>query len=196
MARTDKGFIYIWALYSIAIFGIVSAGIGHVWQTKVQREKERELLFVGEQFRKAIMSYYNDAANGPQQYPESLQDLLIDRRSSTPKRHLRKIFLDPMTNSYEWGLIKESVSEQAAGINLMDGTRIIGVYSRSKKVPIKVKNFPDNYAAFTKAESYQDWQFFYVGVIEDNQSSQSQSDSPSSKSLFSSGTTSLSTQAK
>jgi len=120
-------------------------------------------LFVGEQFQQAIMSYYNNATGGLKQYPESLEDLLMDSRSSTSKRHLRKIFLDPMTNSYDWGLVKEPISEQTTRVNFMDSDGIIGVYSRSKKVPIKMKNFPDEYADFSKAESYQDWQFtFYV----------------------------------
>jgi len=187
MVRTDKGFIYIWALFSVAIFGIALAGAGQIWQTKAQREKERELLFVGEQFQKAIMSYYNDASTGLKQYPESLQDLLIDTRSSTPKRHLRKIFLDPMTNSYEWGLVKESDSEQVEkesdskqvekepnseqadkSIFISKDPKIIGVYSRSKKVPIKVQNFSEDFSDFSKADSYQDWKFIFL--VRDNSS--------------------------
>lgn len=179
MVRTDKGFIYIWALFSVAIFGIALAGAGQIWQTKAQREKERELLFVGEQFQKAIMSYYNDASTGLKQYPESLQDLLIDTRSSTPKRHLRKIFLDPMTNSYEWGLVKEEpVSEQVEkepdseqadkSMFISKDPKIIGVYSRSKKVPIKVQNFSENFSDFSKADSYQDWKFIFL--VRDNSS--------------------------
>lgn len=163
MMRLEKGFIYIWMLFAVTLLGMVMAGIGQVWQTKSQREKELELLFVGEQFQQAITSYYNNVTGGLKQYPESLEDLLMDSRSSTPKRHLRKIFLDPMTNSYEWGLVKEPISEQTTGVNFMDSDGIIGVYSRSKKVPIKMKNFPDEHADFSKAESYQDWQFtFYV----------------------------------
>ena len=165
MLRLEKGFVYIWALFSVALLGVVMAGIGEVWQTKAQREKEQELLFVGEQFRKAIMSYYNNATGGPKQYPESLEDLLLDDRSSTSKRHLRKIFLDPMTNSYKWGLVTEPTPKQTTGINFIDDAGIIGVYSHSKKIPIRVKNFPDGYADFSKAESYQDWKFvFYTKV--------------------------------
>ena len=180
MVRTDKGFIYIWALFSVAIFGIALAGAGQIWQTKSQREKERELLFVGEQFKKAIMSYYNDASSGLKQYPESLQDLLLDSRSSTPKRHLRKIFLDPMTNSYEWGLVKEfdselaekeSDSEQVGKSTFISkDPKIIGVYSRSKKVPIKIQNFSEEFSDFSKADSYQDWRFVFYqqqGAVKD-----------------------------
>ena len=185
MTRTDKGFIYIWALFSVALLGLVLAGVGQVWQTKAQREKEKELLFAGDQFRKAITSYYNSAGDGMQQLPKSLEDLLLDRRSSVPKRHLRRIFPDPMTNSYEWGLVKDSAlkdpasedpaSEQAedSGFLSKKETRITGIYSLSKKIPLKRKNFPKDYSDFSKANSYQDWKFIYSP-----QDTSSQSESP------------------
>ena len=60
MDNTEKGFILLWALFAVALAGIVLAGTGQVWQATSQREKEKELLFVGDQFRQAFMSYYND----------------------------------------------------------------------------------------------------------------------------------------
>jgi len=105
MARAENGFVYLWALFAVALAGIVMAGVGQIWQVKAQREKEAQLLYVGEEFRKAIMSYYN---TGTRQFPESLEDLLQDKRSPNIKRHLRKIYLDPVTNTAEWGLIEES----------------------------------------------------------------------------------------
>lgn len=184
MAYTDKkfisikGFIYIWALFYVAIFGIVLAGTGLVWQTKVQREKEQELLFVGEQFRKAIMSYYRGSEGSQQKYPQSLQDLLLDTRSFAPKRHLRKIFLDPITKTYEWGLIKEPVSEKATeSFTFMNNPGIIGVYSKSKKVPVKTNNFPESFSDFSKADSYRDWKFIFH-VLEDSDQSPNNSGQP------------------
>lgn len=105
MARAENGFVYLWALFAVALAGIVMAGTGQVWQVKAQREKEAQLLYVGEEFRKAIMSYYN---TGTRQFPESLEDLLQDKRSPNIKRHLRRIYLDPVTNTAEWGIIEES----------------------------------------------------------------------------------------
>tara|TARA_R110002073_G_scaffold71694_4_gene175792 strand:- start:2180 stop:2851 length:672 start_codon:yes stop_codon:yes gene_type:complete len=193
--RLEKGFIYIWALFAVALAGVLMAGIGQVWQIQTQREKEKELLFVGTQFRKAFMSYYNGATGGVKQYPESLEDLLLDNRSPIPKRHLRKIFIDPMTNSYEWGLIAEPIPEQDSGIAASPKTGIIGVHSRSKEIPIKSENFPGDYEAFAEAETYQDWQFAYVqggGGSQSTQSQQSQPNPSSSESPFSSQSSSQS----
>lgn len=114
MLQLENGFVYLWALFAVALAGIVMAGTGQVWQAKSQREKEAELLYVGEEFRKAIMSYYN---TGPKQYPESLEDLLQDKRTPAIKRHLRKIYTDPITNTTEWGIVDESSPGNNAASN-------------------------------------------------------------------------------
>jgi len=180
----QKGVVYLWALFAVTVAGVVMAGTGQVWQAHIQREKEKELLFIGEQFRKAIMSYYNNPLTGIRQYPEKLDDLLEDKRGAVPIRHLRKIFIDPMTLTDEWGLVIEEVPQQpqrqpsqqnnpasAAGlIGANTGSSvsqavpmkgIAGVYSLSEQKPRKKDNFPDQYASFKEAETYQDWQFLF-----------------------------------
>ena len=146
--REEQGYIYIWMLFAVMLAGVMLAAAGLVWQTEARREKEQELLFVGDQFRRAIESYYNDSqttGGGAGRYPESLKQLLKDERSPVVKRHLRKIYYDPMTGSHNWGLIRQE-----------DGG-IIGIYSFSTEVPIKRTGFPADYAAFENAESYQSW---------------------------------------
>lgn len=101
--RLENGFVYLWALFTVVLAGIAIAGAGQMWQVKSQRDKEAELMFIGEEFRKAIMSYHNTT----KQYPSSLEELLKDSRSPNIKRHIRKIYVDPMTNTTEWGLVDE-----------------------------------------------------------------------------------------
>lgn len=133
----------------IAISGIALAAAGLVWHTEVKREKERQLLFVGEEFRQAIVSYYDNSPQGARQFPLKLEDLLRDQRFPVIKRHLRRIYQDPMTGTRDWGLMRE-------------GGRIVGIYSQSQAVPLKTAGFSEEQEAFAKAESYRDWQFVYV----------------------------------
>jgi hypothetical protein len=109
------------------------------------REKERELLYVGEQYRKAIELYY---AQG-KQYPRELTQLLRDQRVPGVRRYLRKLYRDPMTAKGEWGLIKTP-----------DGG-IAGVYSLSEETPFKQANFKKSEATFTGKAKYSDWKFAY-----------------------------------
>lgn len=142
----SKGFTYIGLLALIAISGIAMAGVAILWHQESQREREKELLFVGDAYRKAIISYYESSPNQPKQYPLKLDDMLLDKRFPVIKRHLRKLYIDPMTQKKDWGLI------------LQQG-RIIGVYSKLKIQPLKRAGFDSNYALFAEATDYQGWKF-------------------------------------
>jgi hypothetical protein len=135
-------------MFTVAITGVLLAGAGQLWRTEAQREKEKELMFIGEQFRLAIGSYYESSPGVPKRYPPSLEKLLLDDRFPTVKRHLRKIFLDPMTGTRGWGLI------------MQPGIGITGVHSLSAQAPLKRANFHERYA-FGEAKSYKDWKFAY-----------------------------------
>ena len=52
----ERGFTYLWVMFTVAITGVLLAGAGQLWRTETQREKEKELMFIGEQFRLAIGS--------------------------------------------------------------------------------------------------------------------------------------------
>ncbi len=147
----QTGFSYISALIFVAIIGITLTTGGRYWSTMIKREKEQELLFRGDQIRKAIEAYYKAAPGGRgSQYPSSFKDLLKDSRFPTPQRYLRKIYKDPMTEDGEWDVI------------MSPNNRIKGIFSKSKDVPIKVGNFPAVYDEFEKAETYSDWKFVYA----------------------------------
>lgn len=139
------GFTYIGVLAAIIVMGAILGATVEVWHTSLQREKERELLFVGNQFRLAIWHYYRDG----KAYPVTLEDLVKDPRQPAVKRYLRKIYHDPMTGGTEWGLV------------LGDHGEIIGVHSLSENQPIKTAGFSEANKSFEDAEKYSDWVFSY-----------------------------------
>ena len=47
----------LWLLFFIAAMGVGMAAVGVQWHSVSQREKERQLLFVGDQYRRALESY-------------------------------------------------------------------------------------------------------------------------------------------
>lgn len=143
--RGEGGFTYLWLLFAVAGMGLLLAAAAGVWDTAARREKEAELLFIGDQFARAIVDYHARSPGAAKQYPEKLEDLVEDRRFPVPQRHLRKVFRDPMTHGAEWALVKA------------DG-RIVGVHSRSAGKPIRT-HFADRLAAFSGATSYEEWVF-------------------------------------
>lgn len=145
----QAGYSYIALLFIVAIMGSVLAGVGISWSKMAQREKEVELLFIGNQFRNAIVLYYNNQSSGIQTYPRHLEDLLLDPRHPAIRRYLREIYIDPMTGSKEWGIVKSP-----------EGF-VMGVHSLSTATPIKKRNFKVIDAAFENQTRYSDWQFVY-----------------------------------
>lgn len=142
----QRGFTYLGVMFLVFFIGIGLSKAGTAWQTEVQREKERELLFVGEQFRQAIASYYENTPAGVKQHPPTLEALLHDPRFPQARRHLRRIYPDPVTGSADWGLVKEQ-------------GRIVGVYSKSDTRPLRRTFADEGRQGFADAETYADWIF-------------------------------------
>ena len=150
--QISRGFTFVGLLAVVAIMGVGLLAVGEVWSFAQKREKEQELLFVGGQFRQALKTYYvrTPATNKLQVYPMTLDDLLKDPRYPSTQRYLRRIYLDPMTNSTDWGLLKNP-----------NGS-IFGVYSLSTEQPIKQSNFRIVFDDFKGKSKYSDWIFKYV----------------------------------
>jgi hypothetical protein len=83
---------------------------------------------------------------GLAQYPQDLADLLQDNRFPQAKRHIRRLYPDPIGNSDEWGLLRS-----------IDG-RITGVTAvRTPPLSSAVASAP--WSGFEGMEHYSDWQF-------------------------------------
>lgn len=154
LPQHKHGFTYLGLLIGVVIVGATLAAAGQVWHTASVREREVELLFAGDQIRRAIASYHDETPAGQvPAFPSSLDALLDDRRWPTTRRHLRKVFVDPMTASRDWGL----VAAPTGGV--------MGVYSRSEGVPLRRANFPaGGGTAFAQAKSYRDWKFVHAAA--------------------------------
>ena len=153
----QRGFTFLGVLFLIAVMGAALAGVGQLWSVSSQRAKEKELMWVGTQYARALRSYYRSSP-GTVAYPRHLEELLEDRRFVVPKRHIRRLYPDPMTGSEDWGLI------------MSFGEGITGVYSRSDRHAMKRSNFPPRWQAFEGLKRVSDWQFVADDAFADSQS--------------------------
>ncbi len=149
MRRNQNGFTYLGLLFAMALAGVALAATGTLWSTQRQREREQELLFVGDQIRQAIGSYYERSPGTVKKYPAKLDDLLKDNRFIGVQRHLRQHYVDPLTNSKQWGL----VAAPEGGV--------MGVYSLATDTPIKQAGFAERDAELEGKSRYSDWKFVY-----------------------------------
>lgn len=147
--RPARGFTYLGLLVLVAASGALMAGFGVLWSHERQREKERELLWVGEQFRQAIGLYYQRTPGSVKRYPEKLEELLLDKRFLSTQRYLRRVFADPLTGKAEWGV----VTAPSGGV--------MGVYSLAEGTPIRRGGFGEGMVGFEGASGYRGWEFVY-----------------------------------
>jgi type II secretory pathway pseudopilin PulG len=148
--KSQEGFTLLGALLTIAVMGAGLAAYGELVSHAAQREKEQELLFVGNQFRQAIGSYYERTPGAVKRFPQKLEDLLEDKRYPMPQRHLRKLYADPISGKPQWGVIEAP------------GGGIMGVHSLSEAPPIKTGGFAPRDRTLAETARYSDWHFSYV----------------------------------
>ena len=132
-------------LVAIALLSLALSVVMPSWKTLVQREKEEELLWRGQQYDRAIQLYRkkNAAPGAPS------VDKLVEGR------FLRKKYKDPITNA-DFEVIGVSQTPNAPGVQQPQrafGQLVGGVRSKSKAKSLRVLN---------GRTVYSDWQFTYV----------------------------------
>ena len=60
-AGKQQGVAYLVLLIALAAMGAALAATGTIWHEVQQRDKERELLFVGKQWSRAIKQYFENS---------------------------------------------------------------------------------------------------------------------------------------
>ncbi len=164
-----KGYTYFGVLFVVVLISLALSGAAGVWQFQIQREKEQQLVFIGNQYTQAIAGYYHSAPGGLKHYPKSIAELLRDPRYPTVKRHLRKPWLDPFTLKNDWGLIR---TKQGG---------IAGVFSQAEGVPIKQAGFGSETLdkLLSGKINYQQWKFIYIAATDENPHTTSNNDNSS-----------------
>jgi len=147
--RFDQGgFTYLGLIVFVFIIGLVGAATLKVEALLRRAQLEKELLETGAQFSAALNSYAQATPRGQPRAPLALEDLLRDKRFPNPRRHLRRIFIDPVTGKAEWGLVRAGESGP-----------ILGVHSLSQATPLKQANFDARFSGFENREYLSEWKF-------------------------------------
>lgn len=127
-------------IVSFTIMGLLTSMAVPLAAYKVKRDKERELRYALREIRKAIDNYKDastlgkiDVKLGTEGYPESLEILvkgvkLSQSATGQTIKFLRRIPMDPMTGTYDWGLrsMQDDPTAQSWG-----GQNVFDVYSKS-----------------------------------------------------------------
>jgi type II secretory pathway pseudopilin PulG len=130
----ERGYALAALLVAVSVMAVLLSMALPVWKTAVQREREAELVFRGEQYARAIGLYQRQFANA---LPLNL-DVLVD------EGFLRKRYRDPMVSDGEFAsVLADTVAAGDAPTGDLGG--IVGVTSRSTGMSLRRYNGADRY---------------------------------------------------
>ena len=154
--RRDAGYAMAALLTALAVMSILMSAALPVWRQQMQREREAELVFRGEQYVHAIGLYQRRYRT----FPPSI-DVLVQQR------FLRKKYMDPITGEDFRPLYAGSVGQQQSpgqqqtvgqpprAAAQIESGGIIGVASTSEKDSIRL---------YKGRSKYHQWQFIYADL--------------------------------
>lgn len=149
MPARQGGFTYLGLIIFVTIIGLVGAATLKVGALLQRAAAEEELLEIGAAFSAALDSYAAATPPGATPYPPSLKELLKDPRSPGVRRHLRKLYVDPVTGKAEWGV------EYLAGGEV----GVVAIHSLSQAAPLKIGNFDSRFRGLDNKEKIAQWRF-------------------------------------
>lgn len=144
----SRGVVLMGLMVLLALGSLTVLQFAESAATARQRERETQLLWVGQQYRHALESYYLASPSRIKHLPVTLDELLLDTRFPMPVRHLRQPYADPLQPEIPWGVLRQ-------------GNQIIGVYSQSDGEPLRRVNLGPGLELLDNAAHYSDWRFIF-----------------------------------
>jgi type II secretory pathway pseudopilin PulG len=107
--RHQQGYTYLLMLFVVAALGTSLALLGETWRTATKREQRAELTFMLEAYGQALASYRRGTPDGSSYLPGRLQELLEDTRTGVRRRHLRRLYPNPLSGKADWILVRDEL---------------------------------------------------------------------------------------
>jgi general secretion pathway protein G len=147
----QQGMTLVELIISVAILLVLTTAVLPLARVRIMREREKELRYSLREMREAI-NRYKDASDrgliqvkvGTEGYPPDLETLVkgVDMVGQVDKkfRFLRRIPMDPMTHSTEWGMraMQDDPTTTSFG-----GQNVFDVYTKNQDKALDGTKYSD-----------------------------------------------------
>lgn len=155
MLGAQRGFTFVELLVVTTLLIILASAIMPMAKVTVQRQRESELRRSLREMRTAIDKFKDavdagligaqDIKTGSEGYPENLETLVegvskVGDASGAKLKFLRRIPMDPMTNSQDWGLRSYQDKPDATS---WGGQNVFDVFTKSQGKAIDGTKYRD-----------------------------------------------------
>lgn len=133
--RSEAGYALVALLALMTVLALFAMAAAPSIRQQVQRDREVEAIYRGEQVAEAIRSYYSirqrQFGSGDAALPTSMDQLLEGVSSGTKKIHVLRASaaIDPLSDDGEWRLVKPRSAQ------LADFTRSLMLFTENVRPP-------------------------------------------------------------
>jgi len=103
-----SGFAWLMVLAMLAIASASASVVAARWADERARDREQELLRVGDLYARALAEFNASSPGGEKAYPKTLELLLEDLRFAGTHRHLRILYPNPLSGKLDWELVRDA----------------------------------------------------------------------------------------
>jgi len=149
----NKGYSLIIAIIGLNLFTIMLLIAKPLWDTVLQRDLEKELIFRGKSYVNAIKDYRKKHLN---KYPDDLNILYEEK-------FIRKLYKDPMSEDGKWNYVMKSkfISNKTL---LIVPEYLLQKYKQKANIIGVVSSSPDSsFMTYRGKNRYDEWAFYLGG---------------------------------
>ena len=151
-----NGYALITAIIAINIFAVFSLMAASMWQREIGRENEKELIFRGNQYVKAIENYRKKY---PNTFPKDI-DLLVK------EKFIRKMYKDPVNETGEWNYVMKSRNVRNKTF-LIIPLEFLSKYIKSYDlIGVSSGSVDESYMEYRGKNRYDEWAFYFGQKVE------------------------------
>ncbi len=122
-----------------------------MWQTEIGRDNERELLFRGDQYVRAIKKF---RLKYPNTFPKDIEIL-------EKEKFIRKLYKDPVSESGEWNYVMKSRNVRNK-ILLVVPPELLPKYIKSYNfIGVSSGSVEESYMTYRGKNRYDEWAFYF-----------------------------------